>query len=278
MLVFCCYARRVEAHERIGANVRRLREAAGLTQAELATALSEEGGAAFYPQTITKIEAGRRALKFSEGLAIARVLGVTPASLDEGIDGDYLLGLRTRAEQELQRREWSLERDRKLLRESELAVDAIDLLHDVATGNESRQWTVSGSPARLIELALSPTEDDELATVRGIAAALGIALPHPREIDAAVRAWVEDPRDDASPPEGIEALRSVGWRQYGFVKGGRGMGPRALKPLTDGEALGHFYLRVIQRLENSGVVHFMEAPGGAEMVVSAVHVEHPEAP
>lgn len=70
-----------EENERIGGVVRRLREAANLTQAELADALTERGIRGIYPQTITKIEAGNRVIKLTEGLAIADVLKVDPHAL-----------------------------------------------------------------------------------------------------------------------------------------------------------------------------------------------------
>lgn len=60
----------------IGRNVRRLRDAAGLSQADLAQQMAERGAAAFYPQTITKIENSARSLKFSEASILAGVLGV----------------------------------------------------------------------------------------------------------------------------------------------------------------------------------------------------------
>ncbi|WIY81779.1 helix-turn-helix transcriptional regulator [Propionimicrobium sp. PCR01-08-3] len=65
----------------IGAAIRRLRELNGITQAELANELGSRGLEGFYPQTITKIEAGQRALKFEEALDIADVLHVTPNAL-----------------------------------------------------------------------------------------------------------------------------------------------------------------------------------------------------
>lgn len=40
-----------------------------------------------YPQTITKIEAGSRSLKYREGLAVASVLGVRPEQLVAGTAG-----------------------------------------------------------------------------------------------------------------------------------------------------------------------------------------------
>lgn len=58
-----------------------LRDAVGMSQADLADALSDEGLDGFYPQTIVKLEKGRRGLKFAEGVTLARVLGVLPEDL-----------------------------------------------------------------------------------------------------------------------------------------------------------------------------------------------------
>ena len=52
----------------LGRNVKRLREAAGMSQADLARRMSERSLAGFYPQTITKIESGGRDLKSKEGV------------------------------------------------------------------------------------------------------------------------------------------------------------------------------------------------------------------
>lgn len=65
----------------VGSNLRRLREARGLSQAELAEALTEAGLPGFHPQTITKIEKGVRAVKLIEGVPMARLLGVEPEAL-----------------------------------------------------------------------------------------------------------------------------------------------------------------------------------------------------
>lgn len=64
----------------IGATVKRFREAQGASQAQIADEIAELGVSGIYPQTIAKIEAGNRALKFSEGIALAHVLGVEPGS------------------------------------------------------------------------------------------------------------------------------------------------------------------------------------------------------
>ncbi|MGC5584135.1 helix-turn-helix transcriptional regulator [Ornithinimicrobium sp. W1665] len=70
----------MDTDEQIGRNVRALREAQGLSQAEVAAHMSRHH-AGFYPQTITKIEAGRRSLKFVEGLRLASLLRVSPQEL-----------------------------------------------------------------------------------------------------------------------------------------------------------------------------------------------------
>lgn len=69
--------------ETVGRNLRRLREARGLSQAELAQALTDAGLPGFHPQTITKIEKGVRAVKLVEGVPLARILGVEPEALLE---------------------------------------------------------------------------------------------------------------------------------------------------------------------------------------------------
>jgi len=65
----------------LGQNIRRIREAAGLSQAQVADAMVEAGVEGFYPQTVLKVEKGTRALKFVEGLELAAVLGVEPRDL-----------------------------------------------------------------------------------------------------------------------------------------------------------------------------------------------------
>lgn len=63
----------------VGKALRNIRETLGISQAALADRV--EG---FYPQTITKIESGRRSLKFSEALALADALGIDVQSLATG--------------------------------------------------------------------------------------------------------------------------------------------------------------------------------------------------
>lgn len=64
----------------LGEKVRALREAAELTQAEVAQLMQEEGFS-WYQATVYKIEAGRRKLPGSEVRALANALGVEPSAL-----------------------------------------------------------------------------------------------------------------------------------------------------------------------------------------------------
>lgn len=73
----------VELERLIGANVRRYRTARGLSQADLATALSARGEQV-HQQTIQKIEKGSRPLKFAEALRIAEALDISAAELTFG--------------------------------------------------------------------------------------------------------------------------------------------------------------------------------------------------
>ena len=71
----------MEDDEPIARNIRRLRELHGMSQADLADALKDRGVPGMHPQTITKIEAGTRAVKLTEGLVLAEVLQVRPEEL-----------------------------------------------------------------------------------------------------------------------------------------------------------------------------------------------------
>ncbi|HME78927.1 MAG TPA: helix-turn-helix transcriptional regulator [Mycobacterium sp.] len=67
----------------IASNVQRYRTAKGLSQAELATAMSHDGYH-IHQQTIQKIEKGSRPLKYSEAVRICNVLGISPLHLADG--------------------------------------------------------------------------------------------------------------------------------------------------------------------------------------------------
>lgn len=74
----------MNAEQAIGSRIRAFREGVGMSQADLAAGLSDLGLPGFYPQTIVKIEQGKRALKFTEGLAMARLLRIEPDLLAVG--------------------------------------------------------------------------------------------------------------------------------------------------------------------------------------------------
>jgi transcriptional regulator with XRE-family HTH domain len=59
--------------QQFGENVQRLRKVAGLSQAELAAAMTDEG----FPmqqQTVLKLEKGQRPMRLAEAVALARIL------------------------------------------------------------------------------------------------------------------------------------------------------------------------------------------------------------
>lgn len=63
--------------ERFGANVRRLREARGLSQHELARRLADVGLEGFHQTTVSRIEKGERPARLGEAKAIAQLLDST---------------------------------------------------------------------------------------------------------------------------------------------------------------------------------------------------------
>ncbi len=66
---------------RFAANVRARRELRGLSQTDLAQAVADLGHRSFRQQTIAEIEAGNRAVKLDEALALSRALGISLDSL-----------------------------------------------------------------------------------------------------------------------------------------------------------------------------------------------------
>ena len=63
-------------NQQVGGNLRGLRAVAGLTQTDLAEAMSARG-CSWQQQTVLRIEKGARPLKFEEADALAAVLGCT---------------------------------------------------------------------------------------------------------------------------------------------------------------------------------------------------------
>lgn len=68
--------------------LRERREAAGLSQAQVAEAMVEAGFSNFYPQTVLKIEKGTRVLKYDEGRALVAILGDAPEGGDATAYGE----------------------------------------------------------------------------------------------------------------------------------------------------------------------------------------------
>jgi transcriptional regulator with XRE-family HTH domain len=71
------------ADKTIGENVRRFREAQGLSQAQLAERLVDSGLAGFYPQTVLRVEKGTRPLRLAEAQVVAAVLNTELRALTE---------------------------------------------------------------------------------------------------------------------------------------------------------------------------------------------------
>lgn len=67
----------------VASNMRALRHAAAVSQAELAAGMTAKG-TPMNRQTITKTEAGKRSLRFEEAITAAAVLGVPLTALVEG--------------------------------------------------------------------------------------------------------------------------------------------------------------------------------------------------
>jgi transcriptional regulator with XRE-family HTH domain len=65
-----------EADKRVGSNVRRLREAAGITQVELAQAMTERGWQ-WHQSTVARVESGRQSVRFAEAEDLVQILGTT---------------------------------------------------------------------------------------------------------------------------------------------------------------------------------------------------------
>lgn len=89
----------IDAYDlRVGANVRKLRQARGLNQDQLASRVAERG-VPFRQQTIVKIEKGERPLRLREADAVTAALDVDIDALlgdDFAIDWTALLMLHTR--------------------------------------------------------------------------------------------------------------------------------------------------------------------------------------
>jgi transcriptional regulator with XRE-family HTH domain len=100
--------------ERVGANIRRIRDANGFSQADLAAELGRRGGLSWPQQTIARIEAGTRPLKFSEAVAVAETLEVELGRLSEYFANEAIAATAT----EILQRMAVIERFKKGIEES----------------------------------------------------------------------------------------------------------------------------------------------------------------
>lgn len=137
----------------IGRNIRRVREDAGISQAELAKRLNDLGATGFYPQTITKIEKGDRALKFSEAVTVAGALNVDlsilePLPMDEDEMERYLARIQLKAA----RVDLTL-----VFRE---VLDALDRLHKLGLEGEATVESVVRQAINTAHEADSMSADD----------------------------------------------------------------------------------------------------------------------
>jgi transcriptional regulator with XRE-family HTH domain len=85
----------VDFDTRVGANIRRIREAKGFSQTDLASELGRRGGLNWPQQTIARVEAGTRPLKFSEAIVVAEILEVELPRLSEYIGNEAIATLAT---------------------------------------------------------------------------------------------------------------------------------------------------------------------------------------
>lgn len=96
----------------VGANIREIRTARGMTQAQLAEMVSKQG-ITFRQQTVVKIEAGQRPLRLREADVVANALDVDLASL---LDTRGTFTVTT-----------------ELIHESRMALEAYHRVHDTMT-------------------------------------------------------------------------------------------------------------------------------------------------
>jgi transcriptional regulator with XRE-family HTH domain len=118
---------------RFAANVRARRELRGWSQRQLAEAMSALGYRNFRQQTLAEVEAGSRAVKLDEALALSRALGITvdnlirPAGLTK-VASELLAASWEALETTRQARDWA--------RESEAARRRLAKALVAATGHE----------------------------------------------------------------------------------------------------------------------------------------------
>lgn len=130
----------------VGANVRRVREGLGMSQADLAAAVRKAGWFGALPGTILKIEKAQRSLKFTESVALSEALGLPPGWLVEpsdapGFEWGRLARLSKeyrQAAEELKRSHGRLGRARRDFDSRFNALDA--LLTELAADHPDMEW------------------------------------------------------------------------------------------------------------------------------------------
>ncbi len=73
---------RVSAEKRIGANLRTLRERAGMSQAAVAAAMTERGHS-WHQSTVARVETAAQSLRLREAVDLAAILQVPLSALSE---------------------------------------------------------------------------------------------------------------------------------------------------------------------------------------------------
>jgi transcriptional regulator with XRE-family HTH domain len=68
------------ADSHLGSNARRLREIAGITQVDLARAMTKSGWQ-WHQSTVARVESGQQSLRFTEAEALVGILGATLSDL-----------------------------------------------------------------------------------------------------------------------------------------------------------------------------------------------------
>lgn len=151
--------------ERLGRVVRERREAIGLTQAEVSDALASEG-VSVSSTALAKAEAGTRAVKVSEAVALAKVLSLHIDLLDLTEEADDLAGMLARSRAEAASAARAAAAAAAEAERHEQRAEALDVLSRART--ERVQWR--GDKADLLERAFGA----DPATARTGLLALGL--------------------------------------------------------------------------------------------------------
>jgi transcriptional regulator with XRE-family HTH domain len=190
----------------VGANIRRYRTARGLSQVDLAEALSQATSERIHQQTIQKIEKGTRPLKYSEAINIASVLEIPTYMLTSGLREGEANSILMSSTTELKRR-----RDALSAFAEELAPSLVDLALILAAIEQSSQDDEAGDTEPV------PQEDDADAGLGVMVSLAEIWLTYNwgkelnREIMTALRKqdFLTDLRDEFDAPTYLEVLQQV---------------------------------------------------------------------